>query len=123
MITMTVRAGQALDELIAIKVMGWRLANGMGINTIYPPGLHPASNVLGHTVPAYSTDIAAALTVLEKMRLHVGPYGDLCVGVKTNYYCSSEHDWNEAKVFAVGDTVPLAICFAALKAVGIEAQP
>ena len=76
-------------------------------------------------VPHYSTDIAAAWQVVEKLRTEGfdffietrGSRSPCSVEVFRTGKTSSEFDTGE--IFA--DTVPLAICKAALKARGIEA--
>lgn len=65
-----------------------------------------------YEIPYYSTDIAAAWWVVEKLHLEVGPWQVL------GWRASTYHDWNDPQVvFAIGETAPLAICRAALKAV------
>jgi len=90
------KAGRELDALIAERVMGemW----GVGPN-------------LEDTLPHYSTQIADAWLVVEKMR----PYFEI--------YCDgggwvARFGWADAGTLAAyADTAPLAICLAALKAV------
>lgn len=97
-------AGRDLDALIATKVMGlpvWRDE----YETIYPP---------------YSVDIAAAFEVVEKLRAQ-----GLTVTISTPLPDCKSWDvrgWNsqtnDNRFIAHADTAPLAICLAALKAVG-----
>jgi len=82
------KAGPELDELIVSRVMG-----------------HTQGDATW--VPAYSTDIAAAITTLD---------------LDTQDYVSltwTEDGWmvDVSGCYGHGDTLPLAICRAALKAV------
>jgi hypothetical protein len=123
------KPGRELDALIAEKVMGWgpieidRNGNPVGINPDYP------SKFKCHIVPNYSTDIAAAWTVVEKLKLCVWPttdgrylclldqfsleYGDEYWFGGSNVLENIERDW----IAAVAQTAPHAICLAALKTV------
>lgn len=104
-------AGPELDALVAEKVMGWNvhfvepeLRNGREHwrdpvhNTLYLPSQWCPSG-----------DIAAAWEVVEKVV--PGPQG-------FNLYLSSAWQASFAGGTAVARTAPLAICRAALKAVG-----
>ena len=94
----TLQAGHELDALVAEKVMGWA------------PG--------ERGTPAFSTSIAAAWEVVEKMR------ADKLSVTLTGYWEGSTGKWwvnvldNVETVATVRtDTAPHAICLAALKAV------
>ena len=68
----------------------------------------------------YSTDIAAAMQVVEKL-VEMGFYVDIGIDkhgaqVQLNHYTGSEYGWIHGKSLRA-DTAPLAICRAALKAV------
>ena len=99
-------AGRELDAEIAEEVMGWT-----------PRGAHPihgcpmfATGSNDTFAPYFSTDIAAAWQVVQKM-------GESC-DQATIEVCGGE--WM-CEFDGVGDqahTAPLAICLAALKAVG-----
>lgn len=108
------KPGRELDALVAEKVMGWRWFTDE-FNprpVLVPPGM-PRQSAL----PSFSTDIAAAWEVVERLR-----------GMEP------ELSWNdEARCWIVGfwkgpsapstihgssDSAPNAICLAALKAVG-----
>ena len=113
-------AGRELDALVAEKVMGWtRDDRGAWV----PPGCRPLRNGYYTERPGcYSTDIAAAWRVVEAMRVagwytkvedgHDGPPSENPRG----WHCrvSRAYDWFEGWA----DTAPLAICRAALAAVG-----
>lgn len=68
-------AGRELDRRIAVEVMGWQIfpyMMGAGNEFSYcPPGERPHVSAI-RSVPAYSTDIAAAWLVVEHFR---GPKG------------------------------------------------
>ncbi len=125
--------GPELDALIAEKVMAWERSDAM------PQGAwardkecetavwwrRPGDSIWscsrcwsGECPRPYSTSIADAWTVVEKLiQLFGGDIHIECLndewGVSTCYQDSDE-SWNE---FIRGDTAPLAICYAALKAV------
>jgi hypothetical protein len=152
-----------LDALVAEKVMGWardsRLTFGddLGIKDCYylwpeqavyrhksehdaywerwsPNG---AEVIINEFVPAYSTDIAAAWQVVEKLTRPLANIrdGEWCLdrlgyrccehdedGVHGEWRCSFRADKGEDAewVHVTASTAPLAICLAALKACGVE---
>lgn len=111
------KAGRELDALIAEKVFGLKIEWEH-----YAAGSRPMvieEDVRGNKMaPHYSTQIADAWLVVEKM--------------KTNNYCFTLYDAYDpewAALFSPRDaelnlaeaaTAPLAICLSALKAVGVE---
>jgi hypothetical protein len=121
-------AGRELDALVAEKVMGWTDINGNAAAV----GCGLNHNKLWTRVPDYSTDIAAAWQVVEKLvaegrswtfgackpgkrsaeDINQGHMHGYHAGVKTDHYGVVPFYWNYK------DTMPLAICHAALKAVG-----
>lgn len=123
------QAGRELDMLVARVVMGWQWSMNSG--AFYPPGLPPMANTIGHDVPKFSTDIAAAWQVVAKMR---GQNGDVEIGsftdaYRTGWWWCMIYLWsNEARNERVNtgqeavesSTAPLAICLAALKAVSYK---
>jgi hypothetical protein len=100
-------AGRELDALVVEKVMGWDMAKPLGSE---PP----------MELPRYSGDIAAAWLVAEKM-LGLG-WGqvDLSRDWDSGKWTAGFGTWQEGgkRVERTGNTAPLAICLAALKAVG-----
>lgn len=106
-------AGRELDALIAEKVMG----------TFIPAGSNPSLrddawlNERGYLVwepPPYSTDIAAAWLVVEKLKQSY----DIVDILFANHYVSCKV-WKDFMIAEEdAETAPLAICLAALKAVG-----
>jgi hypothetical protein len=110
------QAGRELDALIAEKVMGY----------VPPrPGTvgYDMKDLPRNRVPHYSTDIAAAWQVVEKLNL-LSKMKDGCLyfDPSLNKWVISE--WSGGREFAEGsveaDTAPHAICLAALKAIGVE---
>jgi hypothetical protein len=107
--------GRELDALVAEKVMGRRFTRHL-----CEPGTPPHEWV-DSDVPEYSTDIAAAWGVVEKLREHFAGVEVMAL-TKTN----ANPNYFEAKLwantwvhsFAEAPTAPHAICLAALKAVG-----
>lgn len=117
--------GRELDALIAEKVMGWtnvidnsvtHMTGGQLLGVSPDERASPFTGYLAKTyVPHYSTDMTDAWKVVEKIAS-----------------CAIEHERDECRVVAIafrGDglpyegratckTAPLAICLAALKAVG-----
>lgn len=112
-------AGRELDALIAEKVMGlhveWRDGRPLWVGKDLPgTPLVLDGGLFGHTIPNYSTDIARAWEVVEKFndcRLHRDPKDRMWICAMNSY--SAHQPVGEAI------TAPLAICLAALKAVGI----
>jgi hypothetical protein len=140
-------AGPELDALVASKVMGWEPGvHGRGDGTTYPCGrwhlrdtLGPALNYsacgapvrdletcvdCGHEDPAWSpsTDAAAAMQTLAALE-EQGWYWEAGV-TPTRYECrlwlARTEKWRLAIAEArgEGETLPLAVCRAALLAVG-----
>lgn len=119
-------ASRELDAIVAEKIMGylwWHRSEGC--NQLYEPGsaewaadmeLIPGKHeteyppVLG--VPHYSTDIAAAWTLIERHPFYV--------------YIARVHGFWQCNFYApeafkaTADTAPLAICLAALKAAEVD---
>jgi len=114
-------AGRELDTRIAIKVMGWTRVERSTTGIAYPPrpsGFDPARHAY-HSVPHYSTDIAAAWLVVERMK-------DNGCSLQLHWEAGRSRQWvadfveesdEEFTGEQLGDTAPLAICRAALAAV------
>lgn len=111
-----------IDALVAVKGMGWRLEKGDAlfrpmyegdapvvrkVDKWYPPG-HESSYMA--TPPPYSTDIAAAWKVMDRLG------DDYAVQRRKDRWIvfTGYHDY----IAAEADTAPMAICLAALKAQG-----
>lgn len=106
------KAGRELDALVAEKVMGLMMIDG---KEKYPCDSSSKGYILTDPEP-YSTDIAAAWLVVEKLRdtLHVN--WDICSD-STSWWAKI----GNLETLKAADSAPLAICLAALKAVGMEA--
>lgn len=117
--------GRELDALIAEKVMGWKNIKG---ELYWLAGL--SDRGIAEDVPYYSTDIAAAWEVFEKIKtlknnlsIQISGTSDcpnlLSVVIRWYIYVA---DWENGDVmrFSVHEsqlTAPHAICLAALKAI------
>lgn len=101
-----------LDEEIAAKVMGLSREDNSKQKC--------RCDCRGYTCakcqypPHYSTDIAAAWTVVEKLK---GFKLDLCFEHDSLWQCVF---WNDGIVEASADTAPMAICKASLASVSKE---
>lgn len=112
--------GRELDELVAEKVMGWRKRD------IYWENDETQKQYCGvgykHSrgdidVPDFcpSADIEAAFLVMVKFGFTLAPYGR-GEAITRWHAANGEH-------FAYGLTAPMAICIAALRAVGVLDKP
>ncbi len=117
------KAGRELDALVAEKVMGWSDVGEITIGmTVYVAGHRPEGEQT--VVPSYSTDIAAAWTVVERMR-ELGWRMLLENWVSSDdAYAAFFHPQDRYRygnhIGVTDDTAPVAICRAALRAVGVE---
>jgi hypothetical protein len=115
-----VKPGRELDALVAEKVMGLNPKLFNVLASYYEVATE------GPRLPAYSTDIAAAWLVVEKMHQHpkwvlqlAAPQQDY-VNEKWRAIFARKH-WETIGPYgwdAFGESAPHAICLAALKAVG-----
>lgn len=114
------RAGRALDAIVAERVMGVKEA---------PFGVCPTCGYGGgygfKEFPEYSTDIAAAWEVVEKLsRRNFSMHNDTgCSGCEPTEgvgWMALFHIEGGPMAYTVADTAPLAICLAALKAVDVS---
>jgi hypothetical protein len=108
------KPGRELDALVAVKVMG---AQSMDHKRPLDHGafLDP--------VPHYSTDIAAAAEILEKVPMTlVAPRAQISPGrfngVEWMAVAPSKPYDDQVGNFVFAETAPHAICLAALKALG-----
>ena len=137
-------AGRELDALVAEKVMGWRLVpdphyHGLGgaMFAVMESGercfmWHLREHVYsGERQWSPSADIVAAWRVVEYLRANGWPVIRIGIGdiLGDNWQCQVADCWREVSyegdkdVFANAPTVTLAICRAALLAVGVEVSP
>jgi len=105
------KAGPELDALIAERVFGWKWHIRGGVcyaehDCFNAPDLWP--------IFSPSNNIAAAWEVVEKIAT-LKPHYDLSDGHCMIFY---DEPSGECAGSATGETAPLAICRAALKAVG-----
>lgn len=114
---MEIKAGRELDAVIAEKVMG------MALDDIFEHeemgdelGWVPISTVPLETVPHYSTSIADAWLVVEKLKDTCGFSLDYVRGRDKPGRC-----WF-GRAFGQGETAPLAICIAAMDALKVVAN-
>jgi hypothetical protein len=106
------KSSRELDALVAEKVMGIRIEK-----YIRPPFGKKVTLIEGGMYedfyPSYSTDIAAAWTIIEKLQ-------DRQIRI-SNKALQGDYWWvyidNEC---AQGSTLPEAICLSALKVVGVS---
>ena len=128
------KPGKEFDALIAKKVMGcYEKKNRKGCYDLIVPGDfnridYVQKGACWSGCPGYSTDHTAAWQVVEKMKSDLYNYA---VGIRGYYYEYEEYmesyqvrfekyTANGKGRFEWGDTLPEAICLAALKAVGVE---
>lgn len=117
-------AGRKLDALIAERVMGWDRDG----DRLWPPDTRRSKWKYGISVPPYSTSIADAWPVVEKLKerhsveLIGGPNDE---GGCEHWSCTIKsygyRSFQDQKWRGEADTAPLAICIAALRAVDAEA--
>lgn len=112
-----------IDLLVATEIMGWRsMINSSGelVSVCCPPYWFPVSP------PKYSSDIAAAWEVVEKLKYTTGNDGTFKLQfIKFLWICYWDHeDLLEGceTNYPHSVTAPLAICIAALKTKGIEVE-
>lgn len=125
-------AGRELDALIAEKVMGrkverWRyFEDGYASTALRPRGKAESTGVLiTNNLPAYSTDIAAAWQVVERLN---DRFSIEIMALTSTVLCSNtrfrvdmfDHEALAPRTEVHAATAPLAICLAALKAIGVE---
>jgi hypothetical protein len=122
-----------LDAEIAEKLFGWTdiawMDNVHGVRGVAPRAFLGTAQI----VPRYSSDIAAAFLVVEKMRerrvlINLGQLfnevSDMW-GSGTCWLANAHVYGSDSQVDhfqAVADTAPLAICLAALQALGTSSE-
>lgn len=126
------KAGPALDAMVAEKVLGWKAVPGHGPMeglTFYQP---PDQSWVEYDIPEFSTEIEQAWRVVEKIK---EKGHDLIIGVfckdderlgdgdrteafyRVSVWIEPENDDEDNIKTGEADTAPLAICLAALKTV------
>jgi hypothetical protein len=120
-------AGRELDALVAGKVMGLREVWASDREHFHHT-VHGSTALFREPVPRYSTDITAAWEVVCIVRLRNALVGECriesdgdtwsCSFGRLGYGDCGGREWQE-DYGAEADTLPLAICLAALKAVTV----
>ena len=122
-------AGRELNALVAKEVMGWERIQMKhppgGVSWPTPPKGFDVPNNRFASIPLYSTSIAAAWEVVEKLR-DSGLTVDICSDAVDEEWevevwrPEEENEYGQVRVATPGyaDTAPHAICLAALAAVG-----
>lgn len=111
-------AGRELDAVVAEQVCGWTGVYWLDRET--PVGSHKPAPA--QRVSNYSTDIAAAWLVVERMRLQgwhysIDSHGAVTGNTSCGFTRGTGVDQPMEAFGAEADTAPLAICRAALLAV------
>lgn len=109
-------AGRELDALIAEHVMGWQQVLTFTADTKEGQYEWIDPDLTSQALPHYSTDIAAAWLVVQKIESFslIAPGAWYAGG---EYHNEDRWCCETATTIAYGDTAPHAICLAALKAV------
>jgi hypothetical protein len=115
-----------IDRLVAEKVMGFETEGfEWSKGTMQFVYKDTGAALITKNIPYYSSNIADAWQVVEKLRSR---YVYIDLTNNDDLYCCElmEQDWeNESRYFTYytdAETAPLAICLAALKAVGVEVE-
>lgn len=114
---------RSLDRLVAEKVMGWTPPTRPYQPWDMDPVNHPGCVLVGNdSLPHFSESIADAWLVVERMRekgwwvdLRLGPDANGNTGLGTAWF---EKDGNRVAWDAYHQDIAVAICRAALQAVG-----
>jgi hypothetical protein len=119
---MSMKAGRDLDALVAEKVMGLEPKQPDNVGYRRDTWVYAINDyddngpVYVVDCPEFSEDTSAAWSVLERMR-ELGWYASLETG-RGQDKCTLTRLGGDSERLATGETLPLAICLAALKAVG-----
>ena len=122
------QAGPQLDALIAEKVMDWA---SMCFTMMGAPVGIPPDGDLPRDIPHYSTDIKAAWEVVERVEAdswHFRLAGPKCRSAEGKIVDGHDALFLDLRserlsAHAIAETPTLAICRAALKAVGVTEVP
>ena len=119
----TLKAGRELDALVAEKVMGWTFrpyGNGGGEWTVNGKKME-FGGFEGGSLPYYSTSIAGAWEIVEKVLQHPCRTFGIIVDEATDTWIVKMDKircvFNDCRITEQNEELPLAICLAALKAV------
>lgn len=108
------KPSRELDAWVAEKVMGKQVRNYWVIDGFHNDGRPHSQCPVEH----YSSDIAAAWEVVEKLTDQSKPHFELSKGYEGWWHVGFDLDRPFKRVIAKADTAPLAICLAALKSIG-----
>jgi hypothetical protein len=102
------KPGRELDRLVADKVFGIRseVSGDYILEPMY--------------IPKYSTDIAAAWGVVEKLKEKFIVAAESYRNIHSCYIIKPDEGEGKIELFREGKSPSHAICLAALKAVGVE---
>ncbi len=117
------KPGRKLDALVAERIFGYKSIEDLERSYISPEGDHIYKDFVGAPesmkLPRFSTSIAAAWEVVEKLK------GSFLINTDHGTPAEWSVNWIvilgdelPKNVGAIGVTAPHAICLAALKAVG-----
>lgn len=114
-----------IDILIATNIMGWSLMERYDKGLVFQDenGCE-AGDIFPRKLPHYSSDIAAAWSVFERVGMGASCRDNQIRRIDgpliSEWRCSFQDD--EGSSDATAHTAPLAICLAALKAKGIDTK-
>lgn len=115
------KAGRDLDKLIAEKVMRLDVSklqdSGFSCQLCGSDDYDWARANPISQIPPYSTNIEAAWGVVGKLRLAIAPNED-----DDGWVCATDVFYLDTNRAVTSQTAPLAICLAALKAVGYTGE-
>jgi hypothetical protein len=124
---LNMEAGREMDDLIATRVMGWKMGNTSVLPRMNIPVWHDGNWNISHFYEwRPSTDIAAAWEAVDKLRkdgfncVFSLPYTNSAIRQHILFDGGEETDARSSD-WVYGDELPLAICRAALLAV-MEAE-
>lgn len=125
--TTILEAGTALDWEIARRVFGWTAVGVPSIDQVW--FYAPTGKSTRHEIPPFSSDIAAAWNVIERMQ-ELGWWARLTTPFEPGqpWFCGftplGTSGWNGRPDHQEGaETMPLAICRCALKALASDGVP
>jgi hypothetical protein len=106
--------GRESDEFVAVEALKWIYMDAIGIWLDEEGNCH-------EELPRFTTDLTAAWIIADKLKIAIIPQSD---GAPKQYKYLAEYNdkppFESGKVEAFAETPSLAICLAALKAVGYQ---
>lgn len=113
-------AGRSLDVLVATRVLGWAHAAVDGVECLTDADCVYHLRPDQWSIPAFSTDIAAAWQVVEWLREMGHGLVIKAYPANGNYIYTYTAHIPRIDATIPSPDAPLAICLAALKAVGVD---